>query len=120
MAEFARSETGPSLGMGGDIGSQGDYIKISMVRNPSSMIGLGDSRSDGRWDTALDPADPGTFDQPAAEWPSKRHNEGSNLAFMDGHSDYDKLRNMVWSLNPDPEQIRRWNNDNLPHLELLP
>ena len=120
VREFTPSTTGPTLGLGGDINNQSQYIKTSMVTAPSDMIAITDSRTDGRWDTAVDPADGGTFDHPAAEWPSKRHNEGSNLLFTDSHADYEKVRNLVWSLNKDLNQIKRWNNDNLPHRNLLP
>ena len=115
-----REFTNPHLGLGGDVPSRSPYIKTSQVRAPADMIGVTDSRTDRGWDTAVDPADNGTFNIPAAEWPSKRHNLGSNLLFMDSHADHDKLMNLVWSLNKDTNQIKRWNNDNLPHLEHLP
>ncbi len=119
VSEFKSSETGPTLGLGGDIDNLDQYIKTSMVRAPSDMIAIADTQADCNWDTAVDPNDLGTFERPASEWPSKRHSLGSNLAFTDGHSEYDRQRNLVWLLSKDLNKIKRWNNDNLPHEEFL-
>lgn len=115
VREFTRSETAVTLGLGGDIRSAADYIKSSSVRAPSDMIGVADAQSDCVWDTAVDPADPGTFQTPAAEWPSRRHSLGSNILLMDGHVENERQMDLV---SKDPNQSKRWNNDNLPHLEL--
>ncbi len=115
VREFTRSATAVTLGLGGDIKSQADYIKSSSVVAPSDMIGIADAQSDCTWDTAVDPADPGTFQTPAKEWPSRRHSLGSNILLMDGHVEHDRQMDLV----AKDENIRkRWNNDNLPHLEL--
>lgn len=115
VREFTRSETAVTLGLGGDIKSRADYIKASSVRAPSDMIGVADAQADCVWDTAVDPADPGTFSTPAAEWPSRRHSLGSNILLMDGHVENQKQMKLV---SKDPNQSRRWNNDNLPHLDV--
>ena len=115
VREFTRSETAVTLGLGGDIKSKADYIKAASVRAPSDMIGVADAQSDCVWDTAVDPADPGTFKTPAKEWPSRRQSLGSNILLMDGHVEHDAQMDLVAK---DPNQSRRWNNDNLPHMEL--
>lgn len=112
---FTPSETALTLGLGGDIVNPRDYIKLASVRAPSDMIAVADTRSDCVWDTAVDPADPGTFSTPAAEWPSRRHGLGSNILLLDGHVEHEAQMELV---SKDPNQSRRWNNDNLPHLEL--
>ena len=53
----------------------------------------------------------------AAEWPSRRHNGGANFSFSDGHAEYGAQDKMV---SRDPNIRRRWNADNLPHLDQSP
>ena len=80
------------------------------------MICLADSRSDARWDTAIDPADPPSGTGPnaeAAEWPSRRHNGGANFMFCDGHAEYIKQR---IAIGKSEKNRRRWNADNEPRL----
>ena len=112
VREFTPSTTAVTLGLGGDIRSAADYIKTSSVVAPSDMIGIADAQADCVWDTAVDPADPGTFETPAAEWPSRRHSLGSNILLMDGHVEHDRQMDLV---SEDPNMRKRWNNDNLPH-----
>jgi prepilin-type N-terminal cleavage/methylation domain-containing protein/prepilin-type processing-associated H-X9-DG protein len=114
VREVTRSETAPTLGLGGDIRTPADYIKLASVRAPSDMIAIADTQSDCVWDTAVDPADPGTFLTPANEWPSRRHGLGSNILLLDGHVEHQRQMDLV---SEDPNQSKRWNNDNLPHLE---
>jgi prepilin-type processing-associated H-X9-DG protein len=45
---------------------------------------------------------------------SKRHNNGSNMVFCDGHVEYGKVE--VWTDKED-SVMRRWNRDNEPHRE---
>ena len=117
VREFTPSTTGPTMGLGGDIRSPDQYIKTSMVRAPADMIGVADTRADCQWDTAVDPADPWKPNgDPAAEWPSARHGLGSNILLMDSHAEHQKQRNLVWVMHMDTNLIKRWNNDNLPHM----
>jgi prepilin-type processing-associated H-X9-DG protein len=76
------------------------------------MIVLGDSRSDGSWDTAIDPRT-----GEAAEWPSRRHSLGSNMMFVDGHAEYGRQAEWVAKTT---EARKRWNADNLPWLNRSP
>ena len=122
VREFVRSN-GRTMGLGGDIRSEADLIPESHIRNPSDMICISDTQADGVWDCAVDPTDPGNFNQPAKEWPSKRHSNGSVFLLADGHAEYDKLMNLVGRtpsgrFKPDAEMmLKRWNNDNQPHRE---
>ncbi len=47
----------------------------------------------------------------------ERHNNRWNIAFCDGHIENLKTRQLY---GPTDMQRRRWNNDHLPHRELLP
>jgi prepilin-type N-terminal cleavage/methylation domain-containing protein/prepilin-type processing-associated H-X9-DG protein len=114
--------TKPYQGLGADITPNGKEpwqkeVRESQVRAPSDMITVADSRSDAQWDTAIDPADRAATGQEAAEWPSRRHSGGANFSFADGHSEYGDQDKMV---SREPEVRRRWNADNLPHLDLSP
>lgn len=116
VREFVNGESGFSLGLGGDIGINRSFGEVPewAVKVPTDMIAITDSQSDNNWDTAVDPTDPGTFANPAAEWPSRRHNLGSNVLFVDGHVEFGKQMDLVAR---KPEMRRRWNNDNQPHQE---
>lgn len=46
--------------------------------------------------------------------PSRRHNEGANIVFCDGHVEYTKITK--WIERSDTA-VRRWNPDNEPHPE---
>jgi len=117
-----QSSGGKTLGLGGDIGHERDLIPESWIQSPSDMAAISDSRADGIWDCAVDPADNGTLQRPAAEWPSMRHNQGSNVLFVDGHTEYDKMLNWV-GRHPSGKfkdnvksAWKRWNNDNRDHM----
>ena len=102
--------TNPHLGLGGHAGVVGiGEVRVSRVLAPSDMIALGDSKSDFKWDTAIDPSD-GTDE----EWPSERHMGSANINFCDGHVELLKQERLVAA---DPEMRCRWNNDNKPHPE---
>lgn len=112
----------PYQGLGADIvpGSRdpwGQEPPESHVKNPSDMIMLADSRSDGVWDSAIDPKDqapnPRDPKSEAAEWPSRRHNLGANIMFCDGHAEYAKQKDLV---SPTEKWRKRWNADNTPRL----
>jgi prepilin-type N-terminal cleavage/methylation domain-containing protein/prepilin-type processing-associated H-X9-DG protein len=108
----------PHLGLGGDIDgpvSAGLVVKDSMVRSPSEMIMLGDSKpgngttakpTTGEFDGNIDPKSVG-------DGPANRHNFRTVLMFADGHSEA-VLRRMI--VDPKNDAWRaRWNLDNRPH-----
>jgi prepilin-type processing-associated H-X9-DG protein len=101
------------LGLGGHIGHP-DFgeVKDIRVRFPSEMVAIADSKSDLNWDTALDPSDAAD-----AEYPSKRHFDGANVVFADGHARLEFQRNLT---EASDQARRRWNNDGLPHREYWP
>ncbi len=107
----------PHLGLGGDIDgpvAAGIVVKDSMVKSPSEMIMLGDSKPGngdlkpkiGSFDANIDP-------KSREDGPANRHNFRTVLMFADGHADAARRSDIV-----DPKNDRwraRWNNDNLPH-----
>jgi prepilin-type N-terminal cleavage/methylation domain-containing protein len=108
----------PHLGLGGDIDgpvAAGTVVKDSMVKAPSEMIMLGDSKpgngltakpTTGTFDANIDPKSVG-------DGPANRHNFRTVLMFTDGHSEA-VLRRMI--VDPKNDAWRaRWNNDNRPH-----
>jgi len=107
----------PHLGLGGDIDggvAAGLVVRESMVKAPSEMIMLGDSKPGagdakpkaGSFDANIDP-------KSREDGPANRHRFRTNLMFADGHADNALRREIV---NPLNEAWRaRWNNDNLPH-----
>jgi len=116
--ERARTATGKTCGLGGHIdpngGATGEAITMEDVVNPSYMIAITDSKSDNNWDSVVDPSDPGTYQNPAPEWPSRRHNDGSNVLWVDGHVEHRKQVDLTtWA----DEIMSLWNNDHLPHPE---
>ena len=102
----------PHLGLGGHVGDpvHGE-LDESLVKAPADMIAIGDSRSDGTWDTAIDPTDGGR------EHVSKRHNGRANILFADSHVESYRQEDLtVFDRRTASESmIRKWNNDNLPH-----
>ena len=112
----------PYQGLGADLQPNGSEPwnrepVESFVKSPADMIVIADSRSDARWDSAIDPADRAPAGEQAAEWPSRRHSGGANFSFADGHAEYGAQEKMV---SRDPNIRRRWNADNLPHLDQSP
>lgn len=109
----------PYQGLGADLdpklnGPWNREVSESHVRSPADMIAIADSKSDARWDTAIDPADPAPGrGVEAAEWPSQRHNGNAVFMFADGHAESLKQFIMV---GKDPNVRRRWNADNEPHI----
>lgn len=107
----------PHLGLGGDIDgpvAAGTVVKDSMVKSPSEMIMLGDSKPGngdpkpkiGNFDANIDP-------KSREDGPANRHNFRTVLMFADGHADAALRRDII---DPKNEKWRaRWNNDNLPH-----
>lgn len=48
---------------------------------------------------------------------SRRHDGTFNVGFVDGHVDRFKIPELF---GREEESLRRWNNDNQPHLKLIP
>jgi prepilin-type N-terminal cleavage/methylation domain-containing protein/prepilin-type processing-associated H-X9-DG protein len=98
------------LGLGGDVNPPDQpELPESRVKVPSDMMMLADSKSDYSWDGNIDPKEPD-------QWPAKRHNGRCVVMFCDGHAEAARRADVV---NPKSEQWRkRWNNDNLPHMEI--
>ncbi len=107
--DWGLKDPGPGqLGMGGDVNVVGE-IKESLVRKPSEMIVIGDSKPDGSFDGNIDP-------KQSDQWPSNRHERRTVINFADGHSEA-ALRKIV--IDPSNRLWRaRWNNDNDPHTEI--
>jgi len=126
---------GWGLGLGGERYEDGNGELIpgvnyranreSEVRQPSDMIGFGDGvlYNGGNgvlavnlflWEfVALRPSTMPSW-QPAAALQNRRHNGRFNIWFCDGHVEAIRLQTLVSDHN-----LKRWNNDNLPHLDLL-
>lgn len=102
----------PHLGLGGHVGDpvHGE-VNASIIKAPAAMIAIADSRSDGTWDTAIDPTDGGR------EHVSKRHNGRANVLFADSHVEGYRQEDLtVFDRHTAKESyIRMWNNDNQPH-----
>jgi prepilin-type processing-associated H-X9-DG protein len=116
--EKARTASGKTCGLGAHInldnGGTGAPITMMDVVAPSFMIAITDSKSDNNWDSVTDPSDPGTYANPAPEWPSRRHQDGSNVLWVDGHVEHRKQIDLTkW----EDEVMSQWNNDHLPHSE---
>jgi prepilin-type N-terminal cleavage/methylation domain-containing protein/prepilin-type processing-associated H-X9-DG protein len=112
----------PQLGLGGDI--DGSWykgpVKDTMVRAPAQMIMVGDVRAlkdPGAiaFNANMDP----TANSPAhTEWPSSRHNRRTDLLFCDGHVESPDRAPVIDPKRDNPWRSR-WNNDNLPHNEVM-
>jgi prepilin-type N-terminal cleavage/methylation domain-containing protein/prepilin-type processing-associated H-X9-DG protein len=109
----------PYQGLGADLNPNGTAPwnkepSESHVKSPADMIVVADSKSDGSWDTAIDPADraPGRGEE-GPEWPSQRHAGNANFMFADGHAESLKQSLMV---SPKLGIRKRWNADNRPHV----
>jgi prepilin-type processing-associated H-X9-DG protein len=85
------------------------------VVTPHDMIAFGDSEPNSFFGGILIPTfglDMGGFIESFG--PSRRHLEGANMVFCDGHVEYGK--NPDWVAHQDPV-MRRWNRDHQPHPE---
>ena len=109
--DWGAAPAGGTRGLGGDVDIFGE-IKEGVVRGPSEMIMLADSKpgaggkitkaSRGQFDANIDPTTP-------AEWPSNRHNRRTVLMFCDGHSEAARRNDVIDPAND--RWHRRWNND---------
>jgi len=124
---------GWALGLGGEssadlnvpmvAGKNYRAIRESEVRKPSVMIATGDG-----W---LVPGPPFFVNSPlddllrvsSSYWQKpdglwrRRHNGKLNIWFCDSHIEYLPLQNVI---SRDDSRLRRWNNDNEPHKDMLP
>lgn len=111
-----REFTDPHLGMGNHVNNRHDprygEIDSGIIVSPSNFIAIGDTVADRVWDFALDPNDPPSY---KSERPSKRHNDGSNVGFDDGHVQWFTQLQLIM---PTTEMYRKWNNDNNPHTNI--
>jgi prepilin-type processing-associated H-X9-DG protein/prepilin-type N-terminal cleavage/methylation domain-containing protein len=105
-------------------------LKASLVKQPSEMIAIGDTTSDGYFDTVFDPTprdSPSDEETGANEEPGNRHSGGANVLFCDGHVQWFRQPFLMGYLdeykNQKPTQVnpqaRLFNRDNKPHYELL-
>jgi prepilin-type N-terminal cleavage/methylation domain-containing protein/prepilin-type processing-associated H-X9-DG protein len=87
-------------------------VSESMVRFPSEMLAIGDSRmssvSDGTTVHVY-----GRLILGSAEYPA-RHGKNYNFVCCDGHVE---PVNPKWLFTPAPDSAIRWNNDHQPHPE---
>jgi prepilin-type N-terminal cleavage/methylation domain-containing protein/prepilin-type processing-associated H-X9-DG protein len=97
-------------------------IRETEVLKPSDMIGVGDAMLRPFTEGKLHPD--GTLNHlvraMGTDWQAiqqRRHHGRFNIWFCDGHIEYLPLKDLV---SRDDAKLRRWNNDNLPHRDLLP
>lgn len=105
-----------NIGLGvaeGPDGAVGDWgpLRASEVERPADMIAISDAKSDGNFDTAIDPNVGET-----AEWPSKRHFGGSNVLYCDGHVEFEKQETLIETTEWN---YRRWNNTYTSHQQMI-
>jgi prepilin-type processing-associated H-X9-DG protein/prepilin-type N-terminal cleavage/methylation domain-containing protein len=119
------------LGLGGiRVDVQGiDLIPISedRVLAPADMLAIGDLGRRDQKGYIIPGVDWIGFDEGIVmddEWrrsghkiTKKRHNARANMVFCDGHVESLKFSRLYSS---DPSELRRWNNDNEPHVNLVP
>ncbi len=98
-------------------------VKANLVVNPAGMMAIGDGfrgAPSGIWDGS---AQIGRRmvpkpDADAADRAYNRHAQRANMVFCDGHAEAVRINDLFISNNPD--QLRRWNRDDKPHLEIAP
>lgn len=95
-----------SAGLSNLPGYSAGYIKRSAVKNPSSFLIFGDSLLDNFWDAFID------FRVPREEL-ARRHNNGANVVYHDGHAKRVDPSDYTLPTGGDPVILREWNNDNL-------
>ena len=105
----------PQLGLGGDIdgGLYQGPVTDAMIKAPSDMIMLADSRglkTGGTWEANLDPTQ-------SDQWPSNRHTRKTDMLFTDGHAE-SPIRDKTIDPTKDSQWRPKWNNDNNPHNEI--
>lgn len=104
----------PHQGLGGHVLDPTCMPKsFRSIVSPSSMFAIADSRTDGAWDTAMDPtSSSGAHND---ESPSQRHFGGANMLCADGHVEFLKYQQMVpirynnIDVETKKDIMRRWN-----------
>ncbi len=119
IKDFPRREQGqPFLGLGGHVAFPGGINKGSayywerseaVIAQPSDMIVLGDTTTDGAQDQWLTAQTSGEIAHP-----SERHSGGAQIAFADGHIAVHKKVDLI---RHDEKSMRRWNTDYRGHEE---
>ena len=82
-------------------------LPVGRVKRPSDMIAIADSNTDANSDSeiSVDLRSPSLL-------PGRRHNEGTQVLFVDGHAERIGFIKLV---EEDEAMRRRWNNDYDPH-----
>ena len=78
--------------------------RVANIVKPSQMYAIGDTTSDGNWDTALDPNND-------TEAPKGRHGGCANMLFVDGHVENVKVENLR---SRESQWASRWNRTGEP------
>ncbi|MDQ7013616.1 MAG: prepilin-type N-terminal cleavage/methylation domain-containing protein [Planctomycetota bacterium] len=108
----------PFLGLGGHVALPRGINKGSAyywerseatIAQPSDMIVLGDTTTDGAQDQWLTAQATGEIAHP-----SERHSGGAQIAFADGHIAVHKKTDLI---KQDEKSMRRWNSDYKGHEE---
>lgn len=89
-------------------------ISANQVKVPADMIAIADSNGDGVRDGEIAFMRPSAV-SPVPFPPGDVHSKGANVAFCDGHVEWQKQGKWI---ELTESAARRWNNDNLPHREL--
>ncbi len=93
------------MGLGASVDDPDSPVPgIANIAKPAQMYAIGDTTSDGIWDTAIDPYN-------STEQPSRRHNGGSNMLFVDGHVENVPHEDLV---SREDRFIGRWNSTGEP------
>lgn len=96
--------TGPG-GLGASVDDPNNPLpRIANIVKPSQMYAIGDTTSDGRWDTAIDPYND-------TEAPRGRHGGGANMLCVDGHVENIKVENLR---SRESQWASRWNRTGEP------
>jgi prepilin-type N-terminal cleavage/methylation domain-containing protein/prepilin-type processing-associated H-X9-DG protein len=96
--------TGPG-GLGASVDDPNNPLpRIANIAKPSQMVAIGDTTSDGRWDTAIDPYND-------TEAPRGRHGGGANMLCVDGHVENIKVENLR---SRESQWASRWNRTGEP------
>jgi len=96
--------TGPG-GLGAGVDDPASPLpRITTIVKPSQMYAIGDTTSDGSWDTAIDPYND-------REAPQGRHGGGANMLFVDGHVENVKVENLR---SRESQWASRWNRTGEP------
>lgn len=130
VAAGATSKGLPASGLGLG-GNMAQLVSASSVRVPSDMIAFGDAFKERESEVHVDPEiDIGInrkksptwskiepYATHSTAWARQRHGLKCNVVFCDGHVEAWKTERLF--LDRSDAVLRKWNNDNEPHAELL-